>query len=220
MRLSNIREISANSLSLAMCSRHPRTVRAISFIAFRLIAGTQLVKYLPDRGLRAERRQSAARGQGIIHTDRIYRESAASLRSACAGSHSRLCHTAASRFPWTKVINRLGRVLRGLRTQDDGHTHELLDNRASTVSQGSAAPGLASAAAIRRSSSWICQSGGVYGASSGRLSHIRPINSTRCCASRRSMPNCDKDRLIDDVLRSWKKPPLIIPGGNHTKTSA
>jgi hypothetical protein len=55
MRLSNIREISANSLSLAMCSRHPRTVRTISFIAFRLIAGTKLVKYLPDRGLRAER---------------------------------------------------------------------------------------------------------------------------------------------------------------------
>jgi hypothetical protein len=30
----------------------------------------------------AERRRSAARGQGTIHTDRLYRKSAASLRSA------------------------------------------------------------------------------------------------------------------------------------------
>ena len=110
-----------------------------------------------------------------------------------------------ARSQCVEVTNRLCRVLRCFRTQDDRQAHELLDNRASTVSQGSAAPGLASAAAIRRSHSWICQSGGVYGASSGRLSQIRPINSTRCCASRRSMPNCDKVKLIDDVLRSLER---------------
>lgn len=34
------------------------------------------------------------------------------------------------------------------------------------------------------------------------------------------MPHCAKVRLIDDVLRSWKKPAFITPGGNHTRKSA
>ena len=34
------------------------------------------------------------------------------------------------------------------------------------------------------------------------------------------MPNCDKVRLIDDVLHSWKKPALIIPSSNHAWKSA
>jgi hypothetical protein len=34
------------------------------------------------------------------------------------------------------------------------------------------------------------------------------------------LPNCDKVRLIDDVLRSWKNQSIIVPGGNHSRKSA
>jgi hypothetical protein len=49
----------------------------------------------------AERSRSADRSQETIHTAGLHRDSAASLGSACSGFHSRLCHTAASRLPWT-----------------------------------------------------------------------------------------------------------------------
>jgi hypothetical protein len=65
------------------------------------------------------------------------------------------------------------RLLRELSGQQ---THGFLDRRASTASQDSAAQGLASAAATRRSSSRMCHSGGVKGASGGRLSQIKSMS--------------------------------------------
>jgi hypothetical protein len=77
-------------------NHHPNEQREVSLPA------TRIVVHLSSVGMIIARTPAISGSRPrTFYLDRFYRESAASLGSACSGFHSRLCHTAASRFPWT-----------------------------------------------------------------------------------------------------------------------